>query len=116
MPHANASARKSGTIGSTVNERRIASLNFVRGSLPPVLPRNPSSREVTKLAVPDAGSRRQSSASRREAGSKAPAAISASTSARRGDGRRAPARPGARPGGGGRGVGKKKKKKRKFGC
>src|ERR1035441_719275 len=83
MPHANASARKSGTIGSTVNERRIASLNFVRGSLPPVLPRNPSSREVTKLAVPDAGSRRQSSASRREAGSKAPAAISASTSARR---------------------------------
>src|ERR1019366_2803063 len=69
-------------MGSTVNERRIASLNFVRASLS----RNGSSREVTKLAVPDAGSRRQSSASRREARSKAPWAISPSTSARRFDG------------------------------
>src|SRR6266853_4394749 len=77
-------------MGSTVNERRIASLNFVRASVSPklsrVLPRNSSSREVTKLAVPDAGSRRQSSASRREARSKAPSAIKPSTSARRFDG------------------------------
>src|SRR5882762_9055938 len=58
-------------MGSTVNERRIASLNLVRASLS----RNSSSREVTKLAVPDAGSRRQSSASRRGARSKAPRAI-----------------------------------------
>src|ERR1700675_3330563 len=70
-------------MGSTVNERRIASLNFVRASLSPNLSRNSSSREVTKLAVPDAGSRRQSSASRREARSKAPRAIKPSTSARR---------------------------------
>src|SRR5260370_40301514 len=82
MPYANASARNSGTMGSTVNERRIASLNFVKASLS----RNSSSREVTKLAVADAGSRRQSSASRREARSKAPFAIRPSTSARRFDG------------------------------
>src|ERR1700693_760132 len=83
MPHANASARSSGTMGSTVNERRIASLNFVSASLSRVLSRNSSSRDVTKLAVPDAGSRRQRSASRRTAGSKAPSAISLSTSARK---------------------------------
>src|SRR5450755_452649 len=70
-------------MGSTVNDRRIASLNFVRASLSRVLSRSSSSREVTKLAVPDAGSRRQSSASRREAKSKAPSAISRSTSDRR---------------------------------
>src|SRR3981189_2194986 len=95
MPYANASARKSGTMGSTVNERRIASLNFVRASLSPklsrVLSRNSSSREVTKLAVPDAGSRRQSSASRRGARSKAPRAIRPSTSARKFDGLRSSA-------------------------
>src|ERR1700730_8971410 len=89
MPYANASARKSGTMGSTVNERRIASLNFVRANLSPnwsrVFSRNSSSREVTKLAVADAGSRRQSSASRREARSKAPRAMRPSTSARRFD-------------------------------
>src|SRR5260370_13324806 len=90
MPYANASARKSGTMGSTVNERRIASLNFVRANLSPnlsrVFSRNSSSREVTKLAVPDPGSRCQSSASRREARSKAPRAMKPSTSARRFDG------------------------------
>src|ERR1700674_3501485 len=92
MPYSNASARNSGTIGSTVNDRRIASLNFVRASLSPnlspVFSRNSSSREVTKLAVPDAGSRRQSSASRREAISKAPSPISLSTFSRRFDGLR----------------------------
>src|SRR6202165_4301191 len=92
MPYANASARKSGTMGSTVNERRMASLNFVRASLSPklsrVFSRNSSSREVTKLAVPDAGSRRQSSASRRAARSNAPSPISLSTSSRRFDGLR----------------------------
>src|ERR1700687_2997838 len=79
-------------MGSTVKERRIASLNFVRASLSPnlsrVFSRNSSSREVTKLAVPDAGSRRQSSASRREARSKSPSPISLSTSSRRFDGLR----------------------------
>src|SRR5450759_948700 len=73
MPYANASARSSGTIGSTVNERRIANLNFVGASLSRNLSRNSSSREVTKLAVADAGS-------------KAPSAIKPSTSARRFDG------------------------------
>src|SRR6266852_330307 len=86
MPYANASARKSGPMGTTVNERRIASLNFVSTGLSRVFSRNSSSREVTKLAVPDAGSRRQSSASRREARSKAPRAIRPSTSARKFDG------------------------------
>src|SRR3981081_1487020 len=92
MPYAKASARNSGTMGSTVNERRIASLNFVRASLSPnlscVFSRNSSSREVTKLAVPDAGSRRQSSASRSAAKSNAPSPISLSTSSRRFDGLR----------------------------
>src|ERR1700693_5976016 len=77
-------------MGSTVNERSIASLNFVRASLSPdlsrVFSRNLSSREITKLAVPEAGSRRPSSASRRATTSKAPSAIRLSTSARRFDG------------------------------
>src|SRR5947209_8042303 len=79
MPLANASARSSGTRGSTVYERRIASLNFAR----PSLARNESSLGPTKLAVVGEGSRRQRSDSLRPATSKAPSAINRSTSARR---------------------------------
>src|ERR1022692_1303703 len=75
-------------MGSIVNERKIASLNFVRASWSLVLSRKCSSREVTKLAVADVGSRRHNSASRREARSKALSAIRASTSARRFEGLR----------------------------
>src|SRR5271165_6502312 len=75
-------------MGSTVNERKTASLNFLRASLSPVFPLKSSSREVMNPAVPDAGSRRHSSASFGMATWKSPSDINRSTSARRLDGLR----------------------------